>query len=173
MQTIIVFINHAFYLLRMKLKDIMSKKVLALKPEQTIEDALHLFAKHNIHGAPVVDDSGYIVGIFTESDFLSALRKKTTNPQMVFPSIPLMGISFVDSPLQKEISDVVRETVKMPISKVMKKTVHTLPSSADVKDAIRMMITHRITRIPIMDDKKLVGIVTRTDIIKMGLGTED
>ncbi|RLF49624.1 MAG: CBS domain-containing protein [Thermoplasmata archaeon] len=153
----------------MKISEIMTKDVIALKPTDSVKKALEVFAEYNIHGVPVVDKDGKLVGMFTETDFLDLVRVHSSSLQMVLPSIPLMGVSFVESEKKDEIRRVINRVLKMPLGDVMSTNVYTLSPNDDVKDAIKLMISKDITRIPIVDNNKLTGIVTRTDIIKLGL----
>ena len=67
----------------MKVDDVMTKKVITLKPDQTVSEAVDKLAKHGISGAPVVDGSGAVVGMLTESDILDAIKTRSKRIEMV------------------------------------------------------------------------------------------
>ncbi len=153
----------------MIVKDIMTAEVRTLLPTDTIKDALNNFAEHNIHGAPVVNSKGELVGIFTESDMLVVLQKNSKNLKMVMSSLPIMSIQFVEADNPEEVKDIIKKVLSMKIKDAMTKNVRTLGPDDKVKQGVEHMNKYKITRIPICEDKKLVGIVTRQDIIEIGL----
>ena len=60
----------------MKVKELMTRKVFVLKPEDTLQDAAKLFIDHCIDGAPVVDEEGEIINIITKTDLMKAFVNK-------------------------------------------------------------------------------------------------
>ncbi len=153
-------------------KDIMTKDVVVLKPNETIKEATQKFAEHNISGSPVVDKNNKIIGILSESDILAALKTHYKELKMVYPSMTLIGVSFIELSKQKELFEAFKEVGSTPISDVMQKAVHSTASDAPVEAVIKIMNENNVNRIPVVDNKKLKGIITRGDIIK-GLHSPD
>ena len=153
----------------MIIKDIMTTELYTLLPTDTVKKALQLFAEHNIHGAPVVDKDGQLVGMFTESDMLEVLQKKSRHLQMRMSSLPIASVTFVESENPEELKDIFKRVLKMKVKEVMTERVHYLRSEDKVNTVVKLMNERDITRVPICENHTLVGIVTRQDIIKIGL----
>jgi len=153
-------------------KDIMAKDVVTLSANETIKEATKKFAEHNISGSPVVDKNDQIIGILSESDILAALKTHYKELKMVYPSMNLIGVSFIELSKQKELFAAFKEVGSTPISDVMQKKVFSVASDEPVEDVIKMMNENNVNRIPVVDNKKLKGIITRGDIIK-GLYSSD
>src|SRR3990172_4602125 len=78
----------------MKTKDIMTKEVVTVKPEMTIEELARLFTKHDISGAPVVDEAGGLIGIVTENDLIK-MEQRLHIPTIItiFDAVIYLGSS--------------------------------------------------------------------------------
>ena len=152
-------------------KDIMTKDVVVLSANETIKGATKKFAEHNISGSPVVDKNDQIIGILSESDILAALKTHYKELKMVYPST-IIGVHFIELSKQKELFAAFKEVGDAPISDVMQKKVFSVASDEPVEAVIKRMNENSINRIPVVDNKKLQGIITRGDIIK-GLYSPD
>jgi CBS domain-containing protein len=149
----------------MKVKDVMNPEVVFCTPDNTIREAAKILKENDISGAPVLDGEE-LVGIISEADLLKLLI------------IPERGELWLPSPF--EVIEVpIREllgwedTKKMlsdvgltKIEEIMTKEVHTIPSEASVEEASEHMIRHKINRLPVTEDGRVVGIITRGDIIQ-------
>ena len=152
-------------------KDIMTKDVVTLSANETIKEATKKFAEHNISGSPVVDKNNKIIGILSESDILAALKTHYKELKMVYPST-IIGVHFIELSKQKELFEAFKEVGDTTISDVMQKKVFSVASDESVEAVIKRMNENSINRIPVVDNKKLKGIITRGDIIK-GLYSPD
>jgi CBS domain-containing protein len=150
----------------MKVDDVMSKKVITLKSDQTISDAVDKLAKHGISGAPVVDDTGAVVGMLTESDILDAIKTRSKRVEMVYPSLSMLSVAFVEKQDIKETLGAFAEIAQTPVRDIMVADVLYAEKGTDLAVVVESMNKRDINRIPIMDSGKLVGIVSRADIIK-------
>jgi CBS domain-containing protein len=146
--------------LKKSANDVMTKKVMSVKPSETIKNLFQLMDKHGILGVPVIDEKKHVVGMITETDLIEHFTTLET-PR----SINLLGgILFLDNTeeFNKNLKDHCAETVK----DLMTSPVITVKESARLLDMINLMSTHKITRLPVVNGKKeLVGIVTRTDVV--------
>jgi CBS domain-containing protein len=149
----------------MKIKDIMNSNVIFCKPDDTISNAAQMLKKHNISGLPVVEND-ILVGIVSEADLLRLLE------------IPEHGGLWLPSPfevIEVPIRELIswEETKRMladvgadPVRKIMNTKVYVTSSEDSVEDASKLMIKHKINRLPVVDNGTLVGIVTRGDIVR-------
>ena len=145
-------------MLSLSAKDIMTRDVTTIKKGASIEEALRLMACNDISGLPVVDVDGDLVGIITESDVLlkGQLVKSTrfANSNDLFTASP----DGVGEAFRRAQADLVEEA--------MTRKVLTFFEDSLLIDIARAMIEHAINRVPIVRDRKIVGIVSRGDIIR-------
>lgn len=141
----------------MKVREIMTKDVVSLKPDDSAQDALAKLSKMQISGLPVIDAQGKLAGMFTEKDILS----------YILPSyIQKVGrFIYEDNPksTKKKFSDL----PKIKINQLMRKEVVTTSEDVTLCEVARLMLTQKARRIPVLDKSgKVVGIVARCDVLK-------
>jgi acetoin utilization protein AcuB len=129
----------------MKVKQRMSRKPVIATPETTHREAVELLRKHNVRRLPVVDKSGKLVGIVTQSDILSTSPSPATTLS-VYEIITLLD--------------------RLTLEQFMSRPVLAVNEECDIANAARFMIEHKISALPIVRGEKLVGIITETDIFK-------
>ncbi|MDO4782928.1 MAG: CBS domain-containing protein [Capnocytophaga felis] len=128
---------------RVPISQIMSRKLITLSPTQSLYDAERLFKKHKIRHIPVVENDR-IVGIVSYSD--------------------LLRISFADmTDNEDEVTSVVYDMYTIP--QIMAKTPLTVNSDATIKEVAEILSKQSFHSIPVLENDKLVGIVTTTDLI--------
>lgn len=147
-------------LMKKSVKNFMTKKVVAVKESESIKKLFKLMDKHDILGAPVVNEKNQVIGIVTESDLINHFTT-IESPR----GINLLGsIVYLDdiNEFNENLKDHCAETVK----DIMTNKVITLEANAILLDAINLMATNKITRLPVVDkNNKLIGIITRSDIV--------
>jgi len=147
-------------------KDIMTKDVKTLTSDATVEDAVELFAKNGITGAPVVDGENHITGILTDVDIMKSLRIRYPKLSMVFPSSHALGVSFTETIEYRELIDAFSEVCHTKISDIMNSDVVTVNLDTDVGELIHIMVTKKINRLPVVKNGTVVGIISRMDVTK-------
>jgi CBS domain-containing protein len=150
----------------MKVRDVMAPNPFTLPPDASVAAAAVALAESRIGGCPVVDAAGKVVGMLTEANILEALKTQHKELKVLMPPEISFGISFVEVVQTKEAVSAFAEVGDWPISRIMTKQVVSVAPDDDVERAIALMAKHRIHRIPVIEEGKLVGIVTRTDILK-------
>lgn len=154
----------------MQVKDVMTKEVVTVSPDTLVKDASAILAEKNISGLPVVE-GGRVVGIFSEADVLRSIKTTKKNLRLIYPSISSLGIAFQEEVTQREILEAYEEIGNMPVKEVMSRAVETVPPDTALNEAIMKMVQKGINRLPVVDNNRLVGIVTRGDVIR-GLAKE-
>ena len=151
----------------MHVEDIMVKEIITIKPDETIKEVAEKLAENNISGAPVVRNNT-LVGIISESDILEHIRKTCINLDMVFIPTPLTKMGIIDfrEVKGKNMEEAFIDAGKTKVSDIMKTDLITVTPEEFVKNAATLMVGKKINRLPVVKDEKLVGIVTRGDIIK-------
>jgi CBS domain-containing protein len=140
--------------------DIMEREVISVHPETGVQEFAKLMHERRIGGAPVVDADGLLVGIVTDGDLIAEEADIHAPPQIdIFGAIVYLG-SF------HKYEERLRKAVGATVGDVMTTKVHTVHPDDGVRKAATLMRDHKINRIPVVDDDgKLVGLVTRTDIV--------
>ena len=148
----------------LKAKDIMTKEVITVKPETTIEELARLLMKRQISGAPVVDDKGKIVGIVTENDLISK------NSRLHIPTILRLFDAYIPLGTSKMESDI-RKMAASTVEDICTKEIITVDEEASVEYIATIMTEKRIHILPVVREGKLVGIIGKKDMIK-GIAAE-
>lgn len=143
----------------MKVRDIMTKEVLSLSPSTKIVEAAEIMLSKRVGGLPVVDENQHIVGILTEGDFIG---KNIEIPHGLRTIPELLG-HWMHGSTVEEILD---ESKNTPVSEVMSKPVVFLNPDVGLTEAVNTMLRQGHTRMPVVEGQKLVGIVSRRDILK-------
>jgi CBS domain-containing protein len=148
----------------LKAKDIMTKEVITVKPETTLEELARLLMKQQISGAPVVDHNGKIVGIVTENDLISK------NSRLHIPTILRLFDAYIPLGTSKMESDI-RKMAASTVEDICTKEIITVDEEASVEYIATIMTEKRIHILPVVREGKLVGIIGKKDLIK-GIASE-
>jgi CBS domain-containing protein len=146
-------------------KDIMTTNVATVAPDSTVEAISRLMLTRNISGVPVVDEKGAILGIVTEGDLI--LRPQSDARGAGGTSWWLC--LFSDS--RTNAADYIK-THGTRADEVMTRDVITVREDAPVGDIARILAEKRIKRVPVVHDGVLVGIVSRTNLLR-GMASRD
>ncbi len=141
----------------MKAKDVMTTDVISVAPDASVLEALRLMLQHQISGLPVVDRNGDLVGIVTEGDFL---RRTETGTERKRPR----WLEFLVGP-GTLARDYVRSHARR-VNEVMTYDVETVTEEAQLGDIVNLMEKRRIKRVPVLRDGRLVGIVSRANLLR-------
>jgi CBS domain-containing protein len=117
-----------------QVKDAMTRRVISIRPEATVEEAIRLLLKHNISGAPVIDESGALKGIITQYQLLEVLYEPTVKNSRV--------------------------------EECMTREVITIDEDSLLGPATNFFVLHRIRRIPVVKGGKVIGILSRQDLLR-------
>jgi CBS-domain-containing membrane protein len=140
----------------MNVSDVMTPDVVSVQPDASVVTAARLMLQKRISGVPVIDDLGKLAGIVTEGDFL---RRTETGTSRRRPR----WIEFFMGP--GRLADEYVRLSGRAVRDVMTHEVQTVPPDAPLEEAVRLMERHNIKRVPVVDDGKVVGIVTRADLL--------
>lgn len=154
----------------MQVKDVMTRDVITCKPSDSIESVVKLMSEKDISGLPVAEGDK-VVGMVTEADIMRLLAVPERSNTLWLPS-PLevwLEIPFKDLMELRRLQKSVKDIGEQNVSTIMNKDVLTIDEDEDVEDAASLMVKHKFNRLPVIKDGKLVGIITRDDIIH-GLG---
>lgn len=142
-------------------RDIMTTPVVTAHPDMGVKELVALFREKGLGGVPVVNDRDELVGIVTEGD-LMALDADVALPHYIeiLDSIIYLGS-------RKKFEDQLRKASAATVADLMTPAPKTVGPDDPARAAATLMSRHGFDRVPVEDDGKLVGIVSRHDIIKL------
>jgi CBS domain-containing protein len=154
----------------MKVEEVMTREVITCSPADPIRDIVKLMSEKCISGLPVVDN-GKLTGIITEGDIAKVLAGPPVSSTLWLPSPfeVLLEIPIKDLIELRRLQASVKDVGEKPVRDVMSKDPITIEPQNDLGDASALMARYKINRLPVVKNGKLIGIVTRDDIIR-GLG---
>jgi CBS domain-containing protein len=138
-------------------KDVMISTVISVEPNSTILQAARQMLQHHISGLPVIDHDGGLVGILSEGDFLR--RRETATERR-----HSRWLEFLMGPgrLAVEYS----HSHGSKVAEVMTPDVHTVTEDTSLEEIVELMERYRVKRLPVMRGKKVVGMVTRSNLMR-------
>ena len=123
---------------KLTVADIMTSQLVIFTPEQSIHEVMRAFIKHRISGGPVVDESGKLVGVISEADCMKEISDSR------YFNLPILDKS---------------------VAHFMTKEVDTIDANTNVFDAASLFSKSSRRRYPVMENNRLVGQVSRKDIV--------
>jgi CBS domain-containing protein len=120
-----------------KVRDYMSGKLVTFRPETDVMDAMRQLVHHKISGAPVVDDHGHLVGMLSEFDCLKVV----------------LAAGYHDEP-------------GGPVAALMVRDVQTVDADMNIVDLAQLFQQSRLRRYPVLKDNRVVGQISRRDVLK-------
>ena len=148
---------------QISIKDIMTRKVISVHPDDLLIDAAKTLAEHNFDGVPVVDKDKKIVGILTEYDMIS----KGSSVHLPTFQIIIQNLQVFrkdKSQFRKEFEEI----SSLKVKDVMNDNPLTLSENATFEETVAAFRDHhRVNPIPVINNKhKVVGVVSRFDVLK-------
>ena len=146
----------------MQVRDIMTTPVVTITASASVAEAANLMLTRNIRCLPVVGDDGSLAGVISEGDFLrrSELGIRRARPRW---------LEFLVGP-GKLADEYVRSSSRR-VAEVMSTSVFSAAPGASLAEIVDLMATHDIKNVPILDAGKIVGIVSRSDLMRVLLRT--
>jgi CBS domain-containing protein len=141
----------------MKAMDVMTRDVVSIEPDASVLQAVRLMLQHKISGLPVVDAAGNLQGILTEGDFLRRAETGTERKRSRF-------VEFLLGP--GRLAEDYTRTSGRRVNEVMTPDVYTVTEDAPLEQVVHLMERHRIKRLPVVRGGKVVGIITRANLVR-------
>ena len=137
----------------MKAGEVMSTGAATIRPEASLADAARLLTQHRISGLPVVDAGGELVGVITEDDLL---RRSDGRRPRWFNILLDDGAGRITA----------RELEEVRVQEVMSTPPISVDIETDVEDLVEIMQRHGVKRLPVLAQGKIVGIVSRANLLE-------
>lgn len=140
----------------MKVRDVMTTDVVPVLPSTRLGELARLLAERRISGAPVVDRAGVLVGVVSEADLVA---KQVGRPMTRRSALDWI---FGDEPRPGEL----RRQGATTVGEAMSAPPITVAPDRPLREAAALMVDRGVNRLPVTDDGRLVGIVTRADVVR-------
>ncbi len=144
----------------MKAYNVMTEDVIAVRAETTVKEIARLLTKNRIGGVPVVNDEREVIGMVNKGDLF--LKQKRV--PYVGMTAPALFDRFVNP---ENIAEKYEEASDLTAADVMTKAVVTVDAWDEVGQVAETMTQHNVRRVPVVRGGKLVGIISRSDIINL------
>lgn len=151
--------------------DIMTRDVVTLSPDMTLEVAAERLVQREISGAPVVDDRGRLLGILSESDILrrlKAIAEESLGKRYLANRVHSLDLlAFLGEREHAAVEGVYRQLRASKVGDVMTKRAVSVKPTDSIETVAAAMIEHDVNRLPVVDAGRVVGIVTRADLARV------
>lgn len=141
----------------MKAHEIMTRDLITVKPDTPVREIAALMAEKHISGVPVVADDGQVIGVVSQGDLLHreeiGTERRPKSWLRVFADPDQMAREYV-------------RTHGLRAHDIMSRHVVSVSADADLQHVADTMDKHRFKRVPVVDKGKLVGLITRGDIVR-------
>lgn len=141
-------------------KDIMTRNVIAITPDTTVEKLAKLLTEHRISGMPVLDENGTLVGIVTENDLISR------NKRLHIPTVVTIFDAVVYLEHPKKLEEEMRKMLGTSVGDICTKRVITIKEDTTLTEIATIMSEKKVHLLPVMRDDKVVGIVGKADLVR-------
>ena len=141
-------------------KDIMKTDVIKAGPDTTVAELADLLAEHKISGVPVVDGKNRVIGVVSEADVIMQ------DADLHFPHYIQLLESIIYLESVRKFKERYRKAFGTKVTDIMSQDVVTISPDASVRDAATLMADRGVNRLPVTEERHLVGIVTRGDIVR-------
>jgi CBS domain-containing protein len=141
----------------MRAHQIMTRNVITVRPDSSIVDAAKLMLERHVSGLPVLDKDGALVGIVSEGDFL---RRSEIDTQRKRPR----WLQYLMSP-GRAANEFVHQSGRK-VEEIMARDPVTVTEDTQLEELVSLMEKHDIKRLPVMQNDRLVGIVTRANLLQ-------
>jgi len=144
---------------RRRISELMNPEVVCARPRMTVAEVRHLLATRGISGAPVVDDSGRILGVISLSDLVRQTDRRTT--------VGESGHFFTNVNEYRDLANLPRDASDAPVETLMSKEVYTIPRDSSAAAGASIMRERKIHRLFVTDQGVLVGVVASLDLLRI------
>lgn len=141
----------------MHARDIMTSEVVWLRPDMTVQEAAAVLVAHRISGAPVIEEPGILLGMVSESDLLHRVELGTQRRHAAAaPCAPWQN---------RDAEDYVKSHGRL-VMDVMTEEVVSVDEMAPLAEVADLFDRHRLRRVPVLKGGRVVGIVSRADLLQ-------
>ncbi len=146
-------------------RDIMTTDLITVTPDMDIVGAAKILLDNRINGAPVVDDSGRLVGILCQSDLITQQKK------LPIPTLFTFLDGLIRLPSMKQLEKQVGKIAALTVSEAMTPKPVTVGPDTGLETVAALMVDSNFHTLPVVEDSELVGIIGKEDVLRTLLPT--
>jgi CBS domain-containing protein len=146
----------------MSIEEVMTARVITVRPETSVQEAARLMSTNHVSGLPVVDANERVVGMISDGDLILRQRRPKIKPwwRLFFENAEQLARDY-------------RKIVGQTVADVMTQPALVINPAFSIETAAAIMDNRQIRRLPVVRDGRLVGIVSRADLIRaLGASTK-
>jgi CBS domain-containing protein len=140
--------------------DIMTTAVISVQPETRVSEIARLMSQHDISGIPVVDPNNQVVGVVTELDMI------VRNTHFKLPNFIFIFDNMIPLETPRHYRERMEKILGTTAEEIMSEPAVTITPNASIEDLAELMVERRMNPVPVVEKDRLVGIVSRSDIIR-------
>jgi len=141
-------------------KEIMTQEVISVSQNTSIKDLADLFIKHKVNGFPVLDEDGELTGIVTEKNLIEQ------NKNLHIPTVIALFDAVIYLESEKKFEEEMKRFNATQVKDICSTNVITVSANTDFNEIASLMATKDVHSIPVVEGKKILGIIGKLDIIK-------
>lgn len=146
---------------QMLVSQVMTTDVITFTPDETVEVATRRLLDRNVDGAPVVDEDGAVIGMLSADDLL------VQETQLHYPTVFSLFGAYLELPSShRKFEEELRRAVGAVVGDVMHRDPVTCAPDDTLERAASLMHERKVSRLPVITDGRLVGIVARGDLLR-------
>ncbi len=146
---------------QMLVRQVMTTDVVTFTPDETVEVATRRLLDRDVDGAPVVDGDGRVVGMLSSDDLL------VQETQLHYPTVFSLFGAYLELPSShRKFEEELRRAVGAVVGDVMHKDPITCAEDDTLERAATLMHERDVSRLPVLSDGRLVGIIARGDLLR-------
>ena len=146
---------------KLKVSDVMTREVIAVRADTGIQEIARLLKENRIGGVPVIDDDGNVVGMVNKGNLF--LKRKRA-PYGIAMDAPMLFGQFIEP---ENLAEIYQEARYLTAADVMSEATMTVDPQDQVGHVAETMMWSGLRRVPVAHYGKLVGIISRSDIIDL------
>ena len=151
---------------QMLVRQVMTADVVTFAPDETVEVATKRLLERDVDGAPVVDAEGRVIGMLSSDDLL------VQETQLHYPTVFSLFGAYLELPSShRKFEEELRRAVAAVVRDVMATDPVTCAPDDSLERAATLMHERKVSRLPVVDAGRLVGIVARGDLLRALIGT--
>jgi CBS domain-containing protein len=141
-------------------RDIMTRDIVKVMPDTSVSEIALLMSQHRISGVPVVDEQDRVLGVVTELDMI------VRNTRFKLPAFftLLNATIYLETPAH--LKERLHHMLGLTAREIMSQKVMTVTADASIEDLAELMVGQRANPIPVVENGRLAGIVSRSDIVR-------
>jgi len=144
-----------------RVRDLMTPGVFTVRTDTSVNEVARLMSQKDVSGVPVLDADDRVVGIITELDLI------VRNGRLEIPAFLQLFDAVIPLELPGHLSTRLRHMLGTRAEDVMTREVRTVGPDTEVEDLVDLMVKRRVNPVPVVEDGRLVGIVSRHDLVRM------